>query len=857
MRIVIDLQGAQTNNRFRGIGRYVSSFALALARNAREHEVWLVLNAAFPESIADIRHAFSGIVPPERIRMFKVPVPASEVDPANAWRVRAAEIIREHFIQRLRPDVVLVTSLFEGLFDDAATSVGAFSNARNTAAILYDLIPYRNPSVYLPTPAHQQHYERKIQALKNAALLLAISDFSRKDAIDALALGPENVVNISAAIDARFETREYSAQEAAAIHARFGIVRKTVLFAPGGFDARKNFDGLIQAYALLPHPLRASHQLVVVSKVTEGDRAHLVRLRKQAGLGDDEFVLTGYVSDEDLVALYNLATLFVFPSTYEGFGLPVLEAMACGAPTIGSNTTSIPEVIACEEALFDPASPRSIADKIAQVLSDEGMRARLRQHGLRQAAKFSWEESARRALAEFEARQASWSAENKPSASTLSNVLASIAQIRTPQPASEEDLAAAADAIAFNTGGDAPRQLLLDISELVERDAKSGIQRVVRSILLELLQNGPAGYQVRPIYFDGTRYRYANAFSARFLGKAPPADADAIAEFNQDDIYLGLDLHAHLTHALHPLHMRLQCLGVHLYFVVYDILLVQRPDWWLPGTSSVFEEWLKSIAQVGTGLVCISEAVADDVRQWMDRHQPARPALPTVSSFHLGADVENSVPTKGMPDNAAEVLDALKARPSFLMVGTIEPRKGHAQTLAAFDLLWTKGIDANLVIVGKNGWLVDALVERLRAHPELGRRLFWLEGISDEYLERVYAAGTCLIAASEGEGFGLPLIEAAQHRLPIVARDLPVFREVAGEHAFYFSGLEAAPLADALAAWMELHAKGEAPQSVSMPWLTWRQSVRQLLDKVLPAARPCPSSDATPLSLDARDEQPV
>lgn len=850
MRIVIDLQGAQTNNRFRGIGRYVSSFAMALARNACGHEIWLVLNAAFPESVAEIRHAFAGLVPQERIRIFKAPALTAEIDPANAWRVRAAEIIREHFIQQLRPDVVLVTSLFEGLFENAVTSVGAFSSAENTAIILYDLIPYRNPNAYLPTPAHQQHYGRKIEALQHAGLLLAISDFTRRDAVDALNFRQENVVNISAAIDSRFKTREYSAHEAAAIHARFGITRKTVLFAPGGFDTRKNFDGLIQAYALLPYHLRASHQLVIVSKVSEGDRAQLIRLRKQAGLGEDECVLTGYVSDEDLVALYNLATLFVFPSKYEGFGLPVLEAMACGAPTIGSGTTSIPEVIGCEEALFDPAAPQSIADKIAQVLNDDDLRARLRQHGLQQAAKFSWDESARRTMAEFESRHLSSSLQSSSlrhgqddtgddtdSNSSPSNVLESIARIGSLQLPSEEDLAAVADALAFNTGDKTSRQLLLDISELVERDAKSGIQRVVRSILLELLKNGPTGYEVRPIYFDGARYRYASVFTARFLGDAPPADADAVAEFNQDDIYLGLDLHAHLTSALHPLHMHLQCLGVRMYFVVYDILLVQRPDWWLKGTSTVFEEWLRSITQVGTGLVCISEAVADDVRKWMDSNQPARPTLPTVSSFHLGADVENSAPSKGMPDNAAEVLHALKAQPSFLMVGTIEPRKGHAQTLAAFELLWAKGVDANLVIVGKNGWLVDALVDRLRAHPERGRRLFWLEGISDEYLEQVYGASTCLIAASEGEGFGLPLIEAAQHRLPIIARDIPVFREVAGEHAYYFRGFEAGSLADALAGWLALHAKNAAPQSDNMPWLTWRQSVQQLLSRILRQAQ--------------------
>ena len=151
-----------------------------------------------------------------------------------------------------------------------------------------------------------------------------------------------------------------------------------------------------------------------------------------------------------------------------------------------------------------------------------------------------------------------------------------------------------------------------------------------------------------------------------------------------------------------------------------------------------------------------------------------------------------------------------------------------AQTLAAFEALWDEGHEINLVIVGKRGWLVDKLVARLETHPAKGRTLFWLEGISDEYLEKIYSAATCLIAASEGEGFGLPLIEAAQHHLPMIVRDLPVFREIAGEHAFYFQGMSAKELGQSIQAWLELFERGEHPTSMTMPWLTWEESAAQL-----------------------------
>jgi glycosyltransferase involved in cell wall biosynthesis len=140
-------------------------------------------------------------------------------------------------------------------------------------------------------------------------------------------------------------------------------------------------------------------------------------------------------------------------------------------------------------------------------------------------------------------------------------------------------------------------------------------------------------------------------------------------------------------------------------------------------------------------------------------------------------------------------------------------------------------LEANLVIVGKGGWLVDELIEKLEGHPMLNTRLFWLRGISDEFLEKTYQVCSALIAASEGEGFGLPLIEAAQHQLPIIARDIPVFREVGGEHAFYFTDTkDPESLADTIRVWIELNAQGSVPSSVTMPWLRWSESTAQLLE---------------------------
>lgn len=838
MRIVIDLQGAQCDSRYRGIGRYSLSLALAMARNANGHDVWLALNSAFPHSIFELRQTFQGLIDPDHIRIFNNSGHTAEVDPANAWRVRTSERMREHFLEQLKPDVIHVPSLFEGYGDDAVTSVGSYTHGFKTAVTIHDLIPLMDQNNYLPNPTIRAFYFRKIESIKRAGLLLAISESSRLEAIGQLNWPVENIINTSEGADALFKVITLSADRIKEVCSRYGISRKMVMYVPGGFDSRKNFDGLMKAYALLSPSIRAEHQLVIASRLSKSphddSRAKMHAWRIQAGLAEDELVLTDFVPEDELVVLYNMATLFVFPSKHEGFGLPPLEAMACGVPTLGSNTSSVPEVIGWSEALFDPNSPSNMAEKMTQALLDDGFRSTLKVHALMQAKQFSWDTSAVKAIAALEGLHARNSVVPQR-IYTSTTLLESIAKIQTIPTATEKDLAFTANAIAFNTSLETPRKLLVDVTELVRFDAKSGIQRVVRSILLALSQDKLQGYELCPIYFDGFRYLHAKKFMASLTQqpkKVLRASFDEIAEFNQDDIYLGLDLNPELTVKLEATYQHWLALGLQVYFVVYDILLVQRPDWAPEEAAVGLKKWLSTVTQASTGLLCISDAVAEDVRTWLKINPSRHHQTPKIASFHLGADLENSVPSMGVPQDASLMLQLLKKKPSFLTVGTLEPRKGHAQTLAAFEILWKQQVDVNLVIVGKKGWLVDAFVQQLSEHAELGKRLHWLNGISDEYLKSIYKVADCLISASEGEGFGLPLIEAAQHQLPILVRDLPVFREVAGDHASYFQGLQPQDLATAVQKWLSLDQAKNAPASKNISILTWAQSAQQLIKQL-------------------------
>lgn len=376
-----------------------------------------------------------------------------------------------------------------------------------------------------------------------------------------------------------------------------------------------------------------------------------------------------------------------------------------------------------------------------------------------------------------------------------------------------------------------------DVSELAQHDHQTGIQRVVRSILVQLLANPPAGYTVEPVlaHRNEEGYYYARRFAQRFLGLAQGeqnAAVDASIEPHAGDIFLRMELQPDVVLLQADYYADLRSLGVKMFFGVHDLLPIWMPQYFPDGTEESHTRWLGRLARAD-GLVCVSRSVADEVAQWLHEESPKRLRPLKLGWFHLGADLAGSMPSKGCPADAHHTLAALAICPSFLMVGTIEPRKGHAQTLAAFEQLWLRGFNVNLVVVGRHGWHMEAFVGRLKSHPELGRHLHWPESVSDEYLDQIYAASTCLLAPSEGEGFGLPLIEAARHQLPIIARDLAVFREVAGDCASYFSGLEPSALASAVQNWLDLNARGQAPQSTHLPRQTWAQSTAQLLDVVL------------------------
>ena len=838
MRIVLDLQACQGHgNRVRGIGRYARLLAQSMLRESRGHEFWIALNGGMPEAIDEIRGDYDGLLPQERIVLWDNPFPSAELHQADPWPCRVAEVMREDFLASLNPDVIHVASLFEGWNDPSAASIGRGSRrAVPTAVTLYDLIPLAMRDVYLEDGPTRRAYLGKLEDLRRADLCLAISEFTRRQAMELLGIDAHRVVNISGSVDPVFHRLPDDPHRAGTLAARHGLWRPFVMYT-GGFDHRKNVAGLIRAYARLPGELRASRQLLIVGKPPGDVHDELRDVAREAGLCRDEVCFAGYVSDSDLVALYNACELYVFPSLMEGFGLPALEAMACGAPVIGADASSLPEVIGHPEAMFEAGSDDAMCERMLQGLVDPAFRSRLLDHSRDRFRLFSWDTTARTALDALEAlgRPRAEAAQDG-SPEDRWTLLARQAD-RLSGIAAWDDLPAnarrrLAAARSENLPVPRARQLLVDVSNLSGHDAGTGIQRVVRNVLRELYVADTRGFEVVPVRFDGAgQPRLARAFATRFAGGEPDNVEDPVLDARPGDIFLGLDLSAHLVPWYYENFDRMRRRGVAMNFVVYDLIPLLRPDCMDPAGVPTLQAWYQAIGRLADGLCCISRAVASELAEWCDQVRPERHRPLKIGHFHLGSDLD--LATGDVDATAIQQLGALQSGRCFLMVGTIEPRKGHTQTLDAFELLRRDGVDASLAILGKPGWLMDQFTTRLKHHPEAGRRLHWFADIDDHGLRALYDGSAALLAASEAEGFGLPIVEAASHGLPVVARDLPVFREVAGAHAFYFAGFDPPDLADALRDWLDLARRGLAPASREMPRLDWKDSADALIRCVI------------------------
>ena len=256
-------------------------------------------------------------------------------------------------------------------------------------ATIYDLTCWIMPELH--TPANLRAERAFAEVLRNASRLIAISESTRCDAARVLKLPAEKIAVIHPGIAESFF--HVDGASIAAVRARYGLTRPFVLFV-GTIEPRKNVDALLDGFAALPASLREEFELVLAGPSGWAPAATLARLSSARYLG--------YVPEQDLAPLTAAATVFAYPSLYEGFGFPLAQAMAVGVPAITSNVSSLPEIAGDAALLIDPRSQAELRDGLARLLLSPGLRADLAARGRARALQFRWETCAAQSLRFFE-----------------------------------------------------------------------------------------------------------------------------------------------------------------------------------------------------------------------------------------------------------------------------------------------------------------------------------------------------------------------------------------------------------------------------------------------------------------------
>ncbi len=375
MRLGFDMQALQSVNSIGGIGSYNRSLLSRLIELHPENEYELFFNGRY--DVREQPFVKSANTHVHAIRYLR----GHDLNPFNQWIQMAQYRLRTF-------DLFHILSPFE----PQTHTVIAEKPRSRTVVTIYDFIPLIFKNHYLNSPIQFRLYSDRLNILKSATLLVSISEATRRDAVDLVGLAPEKIVNVGIAPSSHFQKLDSSsAQAVSAIKEKYGLHGPFVLTV-SNLDHRKNLATLLRAFASLPDFILREFSLIVVCN---SNPDYVKRDKNVSDLLEQSPARVKFLYSipvDELVALYNSCHLFVYASLYEGGGLPVMEAMKCGAPVLASNTSSIPEYIGRADALFDPQDQENIAHSILRVLADEGLRSELARCQEEYAKNFSWDQ---------------------------------------------------------------------------------------------------------------------------------------------------------------------------------------------------------------------------------------------------------------------------------------------------------------------------------------------------------------------------------------------------------------------------------------------------------------------------------
>lgn len=829
MKIVFDMQGAQVNAQGSLVGSYTAALIRALSKyNSVDIDLHLAFSGQLKTECSDIIGEIRGVVRPRNISWWYAPTSAAKKDCNNDDLERIANEIYSKHLLSLQPDVIIVADCLSRKHHTEIARPSDQLLSQVPIAYLLD-----NPAPWPQDNVFADHQERLSAYLEAAGRLTNLAPFSISELIKSnytqttVRVTHQQVVkNIDLIATRKIRSAYQGSQE-----------KRIILF--GTSQDCTSLDWALRAFRLLPARIRRKLHISLCTPTQ-----NTLTTRKLATISGLRLNHIGVHADCDRSKLHELYAqshaLMILENDADCNRPAIIDALDFDVICVGPPDSGILDITGCMESLIHRDNPRSISFIIEAICSDPSYYPQIleeQQAYSRRSSQIRLARATLKHLSELIAHFDQTTEKISFSHYTASSAARDICRLSATRSA---DTNALSNCIAHSFARSSFKKcLFIDISSLVKTDHKTGIQRVVRATLKNLIHATPCDWEIIAVYADEQRKGYfvdgeISGFIEGF--NLSQQTAGKPAAFRSGDILLVLDLDHGTALYQEDFLLLIRSRGVSVYFVVYDILPILMPQCFPNGTTLnvIHSRWLRLIARMD-GYLAISESVRNELEQWYRDDGIVLPDWYYQGFFHLGADLDGSIPSKGMPDNYREILDILRQRPSFLQVSTIEPRKGYEQILNAFDLLWMGGHEINLVFVGKQGWLVDDLIKRIKEHSELGHRLIWLQGISDEMLDHVYSASTCCIMASYGEGFGLPLVEAAQKGLPIIARNIPVFKEIAGNHACFFDANTADGLADTIRHWLDQYTRSNHIESKGLPWLSWRESAKQVMEGLLTA----------------------
>lgn len=377
--------------------------------------------------------------------------------------------------------------------------------------------------------------------------------------------------------------------------------------------------------------------------------------------------------------------------------------------------------------------------------------------------------------------------------------------------------------------------LYVDVSSIALCDVGTGIHRTVKSQLLNLINKPPEGYLIGIIRCSAdNKFIYAS----NYISRLDVEDKVHMKNYSNEqidiingDVYFTSDLYTPL--AFTELE-RLRKRGLRVVFTIYDLLPLQFPKYVPKASRMGFVDWLRGVMAVADTVICISKSVAKDLIEYLSKNNNIRLRDLKIEVCYLGSDFniqgrtqKNNIFTNRIKYQNEDIKEAI------LMVGSLDPRKAQLQAIKALDILWGNGFTSNLMIVGKVGALGRRVETAILSSRWLNNKLFWVNNATDDDLAYLYGSCGCLLAASQCEGFGLPLVEAVKFGLPVLARDIPVFRELMGDSVLYFKGNSPQDIIDILVRWHHSKEKLGMLDVSKHGILSWASSVERLKSVIL------------------------